>query len=137
MPILPLIAFGAVALTSTIASADIPPPDRCPHDAAPGTPCNTDSGKAGTCEQKTRSHYLPPQGGEEPKAVESKYMGCVEKSAAVTRTRDAPVAGGVAVAPASSKRGCSSAGAGTTSLLGASLVVGLLWQLRRRRTSNT
>lgn len=133
-----LVACWALALTSKIAAADIPPPDRCPHDANPGTACNTDSGKEGTCVEKTRSHYLPPQGGEEPKAIESKYMGCVEKAAAVTPTSppDASSASKVPAAPPSSKRGCNSTGSGTTSLLGASLVAGLLWKLSRRRSNN-
>jgi uncharacterized protein (TIGR03382 family) len=140
MRISSLVAFGAAVITSNVAFADIPPPDRCPHDANPGTACNTDSGKEGTCVEKTRSHYLPPDGDGEPKAVESKYMGCVEKAAAVTSAPtsppDASSESKVPAAPPSSKRGCNSSGSGTTSLLGASLVAGLLWKLSRRRSTN-
>ena len=137
MRIRALIPFVAVAVTTKIASADLPPPNRCPNDATVSTPCTTDSGKEGTCKEMTRSRYLPPYGGDEPQRVVSKYMGCAEKAAAPpvqsAPPADAATSGNVPATPAPTKRGCSTTGSGATSFLGAALVAGFLFSLRRRR----
>ncbi len=124
-----VVPFVALVATAKIALADLPPPNQCPRDAKPGTPCKTDDGKDGTCEERTRSHYMPPHGDEEPKRVESKYMGCKE-SAPVA---DASTGGNVPATPAPTKRGCSAAGSGATSLVGIVAVVGFFISLRRKR----
>jgi uncharacterized protein (TIGR03382 family) len=86
---------------------------------------------------------MPPRDGEARERVEFKYMGCVEKTVTTPVVPDASPAApaaspasNVPAVPAEKKCGCSSTGSGTTSFLGASLVAGLLWQLRRRRLAN-